>query len=117
MDSILVSVKKLLGMTEDYECFDADITMHINSVLVILGQMGIGPENGFSISSSKETWANFLHGDPRLEMVKSYVYLKVRMLFDPPQSSVLADAIKSNIAELEWRISIVPSFSKEDGNV
>ena len=104
MDSILTSVKKMLGMTEEYAAFDSDIIMHINSVFMILNQMGVGPEAGFTISDATATWSDFMDGGPNIEAVKSYVALKVRLLFDPPQSSTVMDAIKSQISELEWRL-------------
>lgn len=104
MDSVLNSVKKLLGLPEDYTAFDPDLVMHINSVFMILEQMGVGPEEGFGISDASAVWTDFLASCPGLEAVKSYVALKVRMLFDPPQSSVTKEAIEKNISELEWRM-------------
>ena len=104
MDSILTSVKKLLGLTEEYTAFDPDLIMHINSVLMILRQMGVGPEKGFSISDATATWTEFCEGQVDLEAVKSYVALKVRLLFDPPQSSSMMEATKNLISELEWRL-------------
>lgn len=104
MDSILTSVKKLLGLTEDYTAFDADLIMHINSVFMILHQMGVGPEDGFAIVDETDRWADFMANGAGLNAVKSYIALKVRLLFDPPQSSVTMEAVKNEIAELEWRI-------------
>lgn len=106
MDSILTSIKKLLGIPEDYEQFDADITMHINSVFMILKQLGVGPENGFSISDKTSTWDEFIAKGDNLEAVKSYVYMKVRLMFDPPLSSAVTEAINRNISELEWRLNV-----------
>lgn len=107
MDSILTSIKKVLGIEEEYEHFDVDLIMSINTVLSILTQMGIGPKNGFSITSKLETWEDFL-GDklPNLQMVKSYVEKKVKLMFDPPQSSTLVNVMNETIKELEWRIYI-----------
>ena len=99
MDSILTSVKKLLGLTEGYTAFDADLIMHINSVLMILNQMGVGPEKTFAISDATATWSEFCAERTDIEAA-----LKVRLLFDPPQSSSVMDAIKSQISELEWRL-------------
>lgn len=112
MNSILTSIKKLLGITEEYTHFDADLIMHINSVLMALRQMGIGPSNGFSITGPYETWEDFL-GDElsMLESVKSYTYHKVRLMFDPPTSSALMEAINRQIGELEWRLNIASEFS------
>lgn len=106
MDSILNSIKKLLGITEEYEHFDQDIIIHINSVFTILNQLGIGPEEGFVIKDNTSTWNEFLSDEIKLESVKTYVYLKVRLIFDPPSSSAAIDAIKQNISELEWRLNV-----------
>lgn len=106
MDSILTSIKKLLGVGEEYTHFDADIIMHINSVIFVLTQIGIGPVDGFSITSKDQTWGDFLQGRINIESVKSYVYLKVRLLFDPPNNSFLVEAIERQISEYEWRLNI-----------
>lgn len=105
MDSILISIKKLLGITEDCYSFDDDLILHINTVLAALNQLGVG--NGFSISSEKETWTELLRDDSRLNLVKSYVHLRVKTMFDPPLSSSVAEAMERNIKELEWRILAV----------
>ena len=109
MDSILTSVKKLLGVGEEYTHFDDDIIMHINSVIFILTQIGIGPDEGFAITSKDQTWNDFLQGRINIESVKSYVYLKVRLLFDPPSNSFLVEAIERQISEYEWRLNITSS--------
>lgn len=111
--SILVSIKKLLGIGEDYDQFDKDITMHINSVLSSLRQVGIGP-TGFMVTSEKETWDDLIGENDDQEMVISYVYLKVRLLFDPPANSVMVQTINDSIKEFEWRLSI-SSESKKKG--
>lgn len=102
--SILLSVKKMLGITEDYEQFDVDIIIHINSVLMVLNQLGVGPDEGFAITGPQEVWTDFMGDATDLEAVKSYVYMKVKMLFDPPMTSSMADAMNRLISELEWRI-------------
>lgn len=104
-ESILLSIKKLLGIVEDYTVYDVDLIMHINSVFLTLNQLGVGPENGFSIKDESDTWDKFID-DSRFEAVKTYVYLKVKLLFDPPQSSAVMEAINRMIVELEWRINI-----------
>ena len=106
MDSILTSIKKLLGITEEYENFDQDIIMHINSAFMILNQLGVGPKSGFSISDKSSTWDEFIPESSNLEAVKTYVHLKVKLMFDPPLSSTVIEAIKSQINELEWRLNI-----------
>ena len=103
--SILTSVKKILGIDEAYLAFDPDIIIHINSVFSTLNQLGIGPTLGFMIEDAEATWDDFLGTDLRLNNVKSYVYLRVRMLFDPPTTGYLIDAMKEQIKEMEWRIN------------
>lgn len=104
-ESILTSVKKGVGgITESDESFDPDIILHTNSVLSKLTQMGVGPREGFQISDKTSTWEDFIGTDKRMCMVKSYVVLNVRMLFDPPTVGAVADAINAQILELGWRI-------------
>ena len=103
--SILTSIKKLLGIAEEDTSFDQDIIMHINTVFAILAQLGVGPENGFSIEDDGAIWSDYLGNAANLELVKSYIYMKVRSMFDPPTNSILADAMNKNISELEWRIN------------
>ena len=103
--SILTSIKKLLGIAEEDTSFDQDIIMHINTVFAILAQLGVGPANGFSIEDDGAIWSDYLGNSTNLELVKSYIYMKVRSMFDPPTSSILADAMNKNISELEWRIN------------
>ena len=106
MDSILTSIKKLLGIAEEYTQFDVDIIKHINTVFMILTQMGVGPPEGFSITGSYETWDDFLSGSTNLEGVKTYVYMKVQLMFDPPTSSAKLDSANRVINELEWRLNL-----------
>ena len=112
MESILTSIKKLLNISEDYEYFDADIIMHINSVLLVLTQLGVGPSEGFAIYGKTAIWDDFI-GDVPLEMIKSYMYLRVKLLFDPPQSSAAIESANRMISEFEWRISIAAENAKE----
>lgn len=105
-ESILTSIKKLLNLSEEYTPFDTDIIMHINTVFNILNQLGIGPE-GFRIEDDIATWSSFLKDDvSELESVKTYIYLKVKLMFDPPLNSSILESIKQLIAELEWRINV-----------
>lgn len=106
MDSILTSIKKLLGIEEEYTHFDTDIIIYINSALMYLNQLGVGPETGFYITSDSETWDNYLSGETTIESVKSFVYLRTRLIFDPPSSSSVIDAIERQIKEAEWRILV-----------
>ena len=105
MNSILTSTKKRLGMTEEYECFDEDIIAGINTVLATLNQIGVGPPEGFAIEDKNTEWSEFVSdNNVLLNLVKTYVYLKVRLVFDPPQSSAVMSSIDSQIKEIEWRI-------------
>ena len=106
MDSILVSIKKLLGIAADYTHFDPDIIMHINSAFSILTQLGVGPPEGFRIEDDVKTWNDFVSDTIRLDAVKSYVYLKVSLMFDPPTSSAVLSAKERQISELEWRLNV-----------
>lgn len=106
MESILTSIKKLLGIEADYEHFDADLVMHINSVFMILTQMGVGPAEGFSIIDEDATWDEFIQDKKTIESVKSYMYLKVRLLFDPPLSSAVATSMTNLVNEFEWRLNV-----------
>lgn len=106
MESILDSIKKLLGISEEETHFDTDIIMHINSVFSILGQMGVGPTKSFSIQDNKATWDDFIEDDADFNNVKTYMYLKVRMLFDPPASSSVLSAMERMISEHEWRLHV-----------
>lgn len=106
MESILTSIKKLLGIDEEYEHFDSDIIMHVNSVFMILNQLGVGPAEGFSIKDKTTTWEDFVTDLTKVEAIKSYVYLKVKLLFDPPLSSSVMESINRTISELEWRINV-----------
>lgn len=113
MDGIILDdIRKLIGGESYGEDFDTDLIIHTNTALFILSQMGIGKSN-FAIEQGNETWREFLESKQyNLRAVKSWVVLKVRMLFDPPTSSVLAEAIKSNLEELEWRIYITENFNE-----
>lgn len=105
MESILTSIKKLLGIEESCEHFDVDLIMHINSVISILSQFGVGPSKGLRIEDKSTTWNELISDNTDLEYVKTYVYLKVRLLFDPPLSSSVMNSINQIISELEWRIT------------
>ena len=104
-NSILISIKKLLGIDKDYVQFDQDIIININSALMSLMQLGVGPQSGFKIRGEEETWNDFIGERIDFESVKTYVYLKVRLTFDPPQSSYLIENIKEQLKEIEWRLN------------
>lgn len=108
MESILTSIKKLLGIAEEYNHFDADIIMHINTALMTLTQLGVGPPEGFMIEDDSEEWTDFLAKDelPKMQAVKTYVYLSVKNVFDTNDSSAVIEARERKIAELEWRLNV-----------
>ena len=106
-ESILTSIKKLLGIEYDDTSFDVDVLLHINSVLVILNQLGVGPNEGFFVSNQTATWAEVLGDDKFLVAAKSYVFLKVKLLFDPPLSSAAIESMNKLIAEFEWRLTVL----------
>jgi hypothetical protein len=103
-DSILNSIKKLLGISEDYTYFDMDIIMHINTVISILFQLGIG-DGTFVLSDSTQVWSEYVE-ESNLELIKTYIYLKVKTYFDPGTNSGLLESLNRQIAELEWRINV-----------
>lgn len=126
-DSILTSIKKNLGVPEDYEVFDPDIILYINSAFATLNELGVGPAEGFMIEDKTTTWVTYLGTDPRLNSVKTYVQLRVKMLFDPPQTGYLVEAMERQILQHEWRLNVVmehtiwtdpdPSDLTEEGQV
>lgn len=104
-DRILASTKKVLGVPEDYTAFDLDIMTHINAAFSVLTQLGVGPAVGFFIEDEAPVWTDFIDENVTLNMVKTYIYLKARILFDPPTTSYLIEALNKQIAEYEARIS------------
>lgn len=106
MESILTSIKKMLGIEEEYTHFDPDIIMHINSTFMTLNQLGVGPQPGFSISDKSTIWDEYVDPSMDFEGVKTFIFLKVRLIFDPPSTSFVIDAMERQIKELEWRLNI-----------
>lgn len=104
--SILTSTKKTLGIAADYSAFDLDIITHINSAFSTLTQLGVGPAGGFMIEDDAANWSDFIANDLQYNAVKTYVYLRVRLLFDPPTTAYLTDAFAKQIQELEWRLNV-----------
>lgn len=113
MESILTTIKLMLGIAADYKHFDNVIAVHINSVLMTLNQLGVGPEKSKFITNEMDTWEKVLGDIEDVEAVKTYVYLKVRMVFDPPTSSAVMEAMKEQIRELEWRLNVQVENNKE----
>jgi hypothetical protein len=104
--SILDSTKKVLGIDPSDTNFDVDVVLFINTAFATLNQLGIGPDNGFSIEDNTATWDAFIGVDPKLNDVKTYVYLRVRLLLDPPTTSYLIEALDKQRLELEWRMNV-----------
>ena len=115
MDSILTSIKKMLGIQEDYEHFDADLILHINSVLMTVTQIGVGPAEGFAIQDKTAVWADLTNDETKLNSVKSFVYLKVKLLFDPPANSSAMQSLKELASEFEWRLYVAAESTNPEG--
>jgi len=119
-DSILISTKKILGLAADYTVFDLDVLTHINAAFSILHQLGVGPDEGFFVEDDADLWSDFtlLAGsEPSLSLVRTYVYLKVRMLFDPPATSFLQESMSNQIKEYEWRLNVGREYVLPKGTV
>lgn len=115
--SILNSTKKALGLSPTYDPFDPELIMYINNAFATLNQLGIGPDEGFAIESDAETWDDLLGDDKRFNGVKAYVAFKTRLAFDPPANSFTQEALKQQINELEWRLTILAENFGWTGNV
>ena len=107
MESILTSIKELLGIDESYEHFDSQIVMHINTALMELTQLGVGPPDGFRIEDASATWSDFISNDDyRFEGVKTYIELNVKLVFDPPTSAAVIASMEKTLQRLEWRLQL-----------
>lgn len=106
MESILTSIKKLLGIQEDYTHFDADIIMHINSVFMDLTQIGVGPSEGFVIEDDTSTWTDFVGETIKFDAIKTYTYLRVKLIFDPPASAKAVESMQRDADKIEWRLNV-----------
>jgi len=104
--SILISTKKILGIAEDYTVWDLDIITHINSAFFDLTQLGVGPANGYVIRDESDQWSDFIGDDLQLESVKTYIYLRVKLVFDPPSTSYAITAMNDQIEKLEFRLNV-----------
>lgn len=114
--SILETIKKLIGLDKDYGVFDIDLIVAINSSFMILNQLGVGPDKPFSIVDASATWKDFFGDEEVFALAKSYIYLRTRLLFDPPSSGVLHEAVERQISEFEWRMHVQADYndSKSD---
>lgn len=113
MTSILVTIKKMLGLDAEQKDFDTEIIMHINSVLMILAQMGVGPSRGIVIEDEFATWEQLIPDGRNFELVKTYIYLKVKLIFDPPLSSSVLSSMERMISECEWRLNSRAEYEEE----
>lgn len=113
-DSILNTIKKMLGIEPDYTAFDTDILVHINTALMILNQLGIGRSEGVVVDGPDTKWDALFLGRTDLAMVKSYIYHRVRLAFDPPQNSFVTAAIEKQITEFEWRVNVQAESTEPD---
>lgn len=113
-ESILTSIKKLLGVMEDYTSFDTDIIFDINSALFTLNQLGVG-KSGFAISDATSTWDDFLEQRQDVQAVVQYIYLNVKLVFDPPTNSFVVEAMNNRLKELEWRLNVQVDDGATDG--
>lgn len=114
MGSILTTIKKMLGITEDYKHFDSDIIVYINSALMTLNQLGVGPKKPASITSELETWSGIFENLSDIESVKTFIYIKVRVIFDPPSSSYVLEALNRQADELAFRLNVQVENYKEE---
>lgn len=115
-DSILTSVKKLLGLAEDNEEFDVDIIMNINGAISILTQLGVGPSEGFIVTNKEDTYEDWLGDMTHLQLVKMYLYYRTRLSFDPPSQGSVMTSLQEQIKELEFRLNcqVDPSNTFEE---
>ena len=113
-ESILKTIKQLIGCPDDFEQFDLDLTIHINSAFATLTQLGVGPKEGYRITGPDNVWSEFEEDAQKSSLIKDYVYIKTRLLFDPPTSSALMDSLKEQLKEMEWRLYILYYSISED---
>jgi hypothetical protein len=112
--SILKTIKQLIGCPDDFEQFDLDLTIHINSAFATLTHLGVGPKEGYRITGVNNVWSEFEEDTQKLSLIKDYVYIKTRLLFDPPTSSSLMDSLKEQLKEMEWRLYMLYYPVSED---
>ena len=113
-ESILKTIKQLIGCPDDFEQFDLDLIVHINSAFATLTQLGVGPKEGYRITGADNEWSEFEDDAQKLSLIKDYVYIKTRLLFDPPTSGSLMDSLKEQLKEMEWRLYMLYDPISED---
>lgn len=112
--SILQSIKKMLGISKEDTHFDTDIIIHINSYFMVLNQLGVGPPNGFTITDGSSEWSQFLGDSKKLESAKTFIYLNVKLVFDPPSSTAVIESMKEQIKEYAWRLQVAADPEEEE---
>lgn len=113
-ESILKTIKQLIGCPDDFEQFDLDLIVHINSSFATLTHLGVGPKEGYRITGADNVWSEFEDDAKKLSLIKDYVYIKTRLLFDPPISGSLMDSLKEQLKEMEWRLYMLYDPILED---
>ena len=113
-ESILKTIKQLIGCPDDFEQFDLDLMIHINSAFATLTHLGVGPKEGYRITGAYNVWSEFEDDSQKLSLIKDYVYIKTRLLFDPPTSGSLMDSLKEQLKEMEWRLYMLYDPISED---
>ena len=113
-ESILKTIKQLIGCPDDFEQFDLDLIVHINSAFATLTHLGVGPKEGYRITGADNAWSEFEDDAQKLSLIKDYVYIKTRLLFDPPTSGSLMDSLKEQLKEMEWRLYMLYDLISED---
>lgn len=106
MTSILETTKRMLGIPSTYTHFDDELIIHINTAISILTQLGVGPSDGFSITSSTETWSDFVSDESKIKMIENYIFARVRLSFDPPASAAAIEALNKQMEMYEFRINL-----------
>lgn len=112
-DSIFLTIKTMLGFSEEDDTFDTDILININSSIMRLNQLGLGPKEGYHITGKDETWNDYIGESKKLEATKLYIYERARLVIDPPSSSFVLEALKEDCKELEWRINSEIEYGDE----
>lgn len=105
MDSILLTIKSMLGLDETYKVFDKELIVYINTAINVLEQLGIG-QDGFTVVSESDTWDSYVTDLAKMESIKTYIYIRTKLLFDPPSNSTLSKSLEDTARELEWRLNV-----------
>lgn len=116
MESILLTIKKMLGLEPEYTPFDMDIIVLINSSIMRLHQLGIGPKDGFYITDESQTWHEFVGCDKDLKSIQEFIFIKTKLVFDPPSTSFVISAYNDRASELEWCLMVEKEYTDQGGD-